>query len=513
MQKKGYTIISERLKIAPCPIGKSGFCCRNCLMGPCRVVSSEQLGVCGATQDLIVARNILRFVAGGASAHCGHSYHLLKYLNKQYPNDYIKRKAPKYLYNLWDELGIIPKIRLEHFKDISEAMHASTMGVNADYQDILKQCMKLGIIDGYYGMYLATELEDKRFGKPEIKKGKINLDCITPKKINIAVHGHEPMLAEAIAREAKKHKDINLVGVCCTGASLLAKHGIPLAAHFLLQEDVIATGLIEALVVDVQCIMPSVSDLCECYHTKLITTNELGIIPNARHMPIRNEREAQKVAEKIIVLAKDNKKNRKSDVEKLFKKQSTQPKKAVVGFSEENMGIKKIAGMIKNKKIKGIIGVVGCVNPRTDLKAWVNVFKKLSRDYIILTTGCMAFEFGRAGLLDGKRFFHLGSCVNNSRIADVLKRTADSLGKEITELPFLISCPAPITEKAVAIGFFFASTGVDVHFGYPFLLSSDINVAYFLENVLKHKFRSRIFLDTNPKSFYEKTSKGLTVYP
>src|SRR3989344_6397521 len=238
---KKTTLISERLKLLPCPIGKDGFCCKNCLMGPCRVLTKDQKGVCGASQDLIVARNILRFIAGGTSAHCGHSYHLLNYLNKEYPKNYIEKKAPKYLYKLWDKLEIIPKIRFEHFKDISEPLHLSTMGVNSDYKDILKWCIKLWIIDGYYGMYLATELEDRKFGKTRIQEGKLNLYCLDPKKINIAVHGHEPMLAEILVKEVKKHKDINLVGICCTGSSILSRHKIPLAANFLLQENVVAT--------------------------------------------------------------------------------------------------------------------------------------------------------------------------------------------------------------------------------------------------------------------------------
>lgn len=501
LKKENVPMISKRLKLQSCLIGKDGFCCKNCLMGPCKILNKEQRSVCGASQDLIVAMNILRFVTGGAAAHCGHAYHLLEFLNKKFPKNYIKAKSPSYLYNLWKELSIVPKIRFEPFKEISEALHISTMGVNSDYQDILKWCMKLGIIDGYYGLYLATELEDEKFGKPKIRKGKLNLGCLDPSKVNIAIHGHEPILAEAIVKEAFNDRNVNLVGVCCTGASLLAKHGIPLAANFILQEDVIATGIVDAMVVDLQCVMPSLSDLCECYHTKLITTNEIARMPNALHMPVKNEKDAQKIAKKIIKIARENRKNRRK--EEGFEKRHEKPKEVVVGFSEENINTKKLAGMIENKEIKGIIGVIGCVNPRTKAEEWINVLKQLSKKYIILTTGCMAFEFGKHNLLDGKRFFHLGSCVNNARIAEIFKRIADHLGKEITDMPFLISCPMPITEKSIAIGFFFASLGCDIHLGYPFLISSNTNIACFLENVLENKFKSKIFLEKSPKKFYD----------
>jgi carbon-monoxide dehydrogenase catalytic subunit len=429
---------------------------------------------------------------------------MLNYCRKKYPENYIEKKAPRYLYKLWEKLGIVPKVHFEHFKDISEALHASTMGVDADYKHILGMAMKLGIIDGYFGMYLATELEDKEFGLPSVRKGEVNLGVIKPDKVNIAVHGHYPALAEALAHETRKREnsDINLIGVCCTGATELARHGIPLAANFILQEQVIASGCIDAMVVDLQCIMPSLSDLVECYHTKLVTTNELCRMPNALHLPVSDRKSAIAVAKRIIVLARVNRKHRNKNKISL----STEKKEAIVGFSEHNLPLQEWAKMLADKKIKGIIGVIGCVNPRVR-ENWVDFYKELSKDYIILTTGCMAFELANAGLLDGKRFFHLGSCVHNSRIVEVFRKIAEISGRQITDLPFLISCPKPITEKAIAIGFFFAATGVDVHFGYPFLLTSDTNIAKFLVNLLKKDFRSKIFVEMNPAALLEKIKK------
>lgn len=180
-------MLKKRLEQNPCYIGLHSYCCKNCLMGPCIITKQNKEGVCGANLNLITSRNILRFTAGGASAHCGHAYHLLNFLNQDYPNNYIQKKAPKYLYKLWDKLGIVPKIKFEHFKEISEALHTSTMGVNAKYEEIMKWAMKLGIVDGYYGLYLATELEDKRYGKVKPKEGVLDLGVIDNKKINIAV--------------------------------------------------------------------------------------------------------------------------------------------------------------------------------------------------------------------------------------------------------------------------------------------------------------------------------------
>jgi carbon-monoxide dehydrogenase catalytic subunit len=492
--------LNERLKNEPCPIGLKSMCCDNCLMGPCRLYKPDDKGACGANQDVIASRNLLRVVAGGTAAHTGHALHILNFLGKRFPDKYIEKKAPQYLLKTWGKLGLMPKIKYEHFKDISEALHASTMGVNADYQDLMARAVKLGIIDGYLGLYLATELEDKTYGKHKIRKGKLNLGVIKPEKINIAVHGHEAGFADALVKEAKKQENINLVGVCCTGASLLSRHGISLAGNVVLQENVIATGAIDAMALDSQCVMPSLADLAECYNTTLITTNPLAKIPGALHLPVENELQARKTAKKIIEIARKNFKKRKKDM-----KIKGEEIEAVVGFDEKIAD--KLAKQLKKRKIKGVIAVVGCKNPRVG-EDWISIYEKLSRDYAILTTGCMAFELGKEGLLDGKRFFHVGSCINNARVAEIFNRIADKNKKRITDMPFLVSAPSPLTEKCIAIGFFFASIGVDVHFGYPMKIRTDSNMENFLKAVLKKHFQSRIFLETNPGILFRKIKKS-----
>lgn len=443
--------------------------------------------------------------AAGAAAHCGHAAHLLTYLGKELPADLLRAKAQPRLRKAWQAAGVLPDDGpAGHFKDISEALHVSAMGVGGDCRELLKWCVKLGIIDGYHGMYAATELEDANFGKPEIREGELNLACLSAKKTNIAVHGHEPAMLEALVTEARRHADVNLVGVCCTGTAFLSKYGVPLAAHFNLQEDVVATGLVEAMAVDSQCIMPSLPDLCECFHTRLITTSPLARLPGALHLPISGREDARRAAKKIIRIAKLNRKNRKLAHEALFKMKAGTPARAVIGFTEDNIGIEKIAGRLAGGELQGIVAAVGCVNPRTDSGAWVEVLKKLSADHLILTTGCLAFELGRHGLLDGKKFCHLGSCVNNARIAEIFSRLARRAGAPVSAMPFLVSCPMPMTEKSAAIGFFFAALGCGVHFGKPFPLSAGTRAARILEDLVKNECGGKLLLEPEPEIFYRK---------
>src|SRR3972149_8271643 len=58
-----------------CGFGELGVCCHLCYMGPCRIDpfgEGAQVGICGASADLIVARNMARAVASGAAAHSDH---------------------------------------------------------------------------------------------------------------------------------------------------------------------------------------------------------------------------------------------------------------------------------------------------------------------------------------------------------------------------------------------------------------------------------------------------------
>jgi carbon-monoxide dehydrogenase catalytic subunit len=58
--------------IKPCPIGSDGVCCKICAMGPCRLVGKAKTGICGATVDTVVARNLARMIAAGSAAHSDH---------------------------------------------------------------------------------------------------------------------------------------------------------------------------------------------------------------------------------------------------------------------------------------------------------------------------------------------------------------------------------------------------------------------------------------------------------
>src|SRR5450756_2980930 len=72
------TAFSRADSMKACAIGASGICCKNCSMGPCRLTppkkegDPEKRGICGATPEVVAARNFVRMIAAGTAAHSDH---------------------------------------------------------------------------------------------------------------------------------------------------------------------------------------------------------------------------------------------------------------------------------------------------------------------------------------------------------------------------------------------------------------------------------------------------------
>lgn len=569
-QADGVETIFDRAEtMKACAIGIQGTCCKNCSQGPCRLPLTKKetegedsrKGLCGATPETIAARNFARMVAAGAAAHSDHGRAVAEVFlaaarketkdytikdetklkaiagdfgvattvmegdeekerdiysiavevgekalgewGKQEGEIYYAKRAPQVRYELWKKLGIIPR---GIDREIVEIMHRTHMGVDQDYENIVKQCSRAALADGWAGSMMATDLQDVLFGTPYPIRGQINLGVLREDHVNIIVHGHEPLLSEMIVvvaqdpemiqyARSKGAKGIILAGMCCTANEILVRHGMPIAGNYLQQELAIITGAVDAMVVDVQCIMESLANVAACYHTKLITTNPRCRIASGETVHIEfDEHHALEDARKIVKTAIDNFPNRRADI--LIPKEKEE---MVVGFSYEAINY-HLGGTFRgsyvplndniiNGRIRGIGGVVGCNNARTmhDSAHLIVVKELLKNDVIVLTTGCNAMACGKAGLLtpEAARVYcgpglaevcdavgippvlHMGACVDNSRIlmaaTEVVK--AGGLGNDISDLPAAGCAPEWMSEKAISIGQYFVASGVYTIFG------------------------------------------------
>jgi carbon-monoxide dehydrogenase catalytic subunit len=551
-RKDGVETAWDRLQeqTPHCTFCEQGLSCRNCVMGPCRISpkgDKRQRGVCGADADVIVARNFGRFVAGGAAGHSDHGRDLIEVLEaivagktrdykitdedkltriaaeigiatdgrrimdiardlvEELYGDFGSRKAevafltrvPEKRRAIWKNLGITPR---GVDREIAEMMHRTHMGCDNDAPNTMLHAARTALADGWSGSMIGTELSDCIFGTPTPKMSKANLGVLKKDQVNILVHGHNPIVTEMIFKaandpeilaraEAVGARGVNLAGLCCTGNELLMRQGVPMAGNHLMTELAIVTGAVEAVVVDYQCIMPSMVPAAACYHTKFITTANKAKFTGAIHFDFKPETALQQ-AKEIVELAIDGYASRNQDRVEI----PVEPVEIMTGFSNEAIlaalggSLDPFLDAIKAGKIRGCVGIVGCNNPKVQQDSSnVGLAKALiARDILVLATGCVTTAAGKAGLLvpgaiemagPGLRevcgslgippVVHMGSCVDNSRIIHLCALIADALGVDISDLPVGASSPEWYSEKAAAIATYAVASGIHVHLGHP----------------------------------------------
>lgn len=275
---------------------------------------------------------------------------------------------------------------------------------------------------------------------------------------------------------------ITLAGICCTANEILMRKGIPVAGNFLIQELAITTGAVDAMVVDYQCIMPSLVPIADCYHTKLITTSPKAKIKGAMHIEFDPER-AFEIGKDIVKEAIEAYGNRNPDRVTI----PNHPVKMMAGFSAEAIigalggTVQPLIDAIVAGKIRGIAAIVGCNNPKIKQDyGHVTLTKRLiENNILVIQTGCSALATGKAGLLvpeaadqagEGLKeiakalgippVLHMGSCVDISRILTVAAAIAKELNVDISDLPVAGAAPEWMTEKAVAIGAYVVASGI-----------------------------------------------------
>lgn len=572
-QTEHPTSVFERsLENKPCPFGASGTCCKACFMGPCRVIEGREgrsVGICGASASSIVAKNFGRMVAAGASAHSDHGREvvhlflsaargeapgykirderklrslalfldieetkdvnelaikvgefLLGEFGRQEGEIAFARRAPAKRQELWKNWGVTPR---GVDREVVEMLHRTSVGVDQDHVNLIRQASRTSLADGWGGSMIATELQDILFGTPVPLRSKVNLGVLRENQVNIIIHGHEPALPEVLVQAAQDEEllslareqgatGINLAGICCTANEVLMRHGVPLAGSFVQQELAIMTGAVDLMAVDVQCVMPSLPTVAKCFHTEIVTTSEKAQIPGATPMIYHHSR-APELAKDIIRKAIDNFRNRGPvDIP-----QGTID--LIAGFSHETINYmlggrfrasyRPLNDAVIDGRIRGIVGVVGCNNTKINA-GYVHttlIRELIAHDVLVLSTGCAAICAAKDELLtpESAKFagsglreiceaigippvLHMGSCVDNSRLlvaaTEMVKE--GGLGDDLSDVPVAGCAPEWMSEKAIAIGQYFVTSGVFVGFGVGFpTIGSEVLSDYLFEGIEK----------------------------
>lgn len=537
-----------------CGFGEKGICCRICTMGPCRITPKAPKGICGATADTIAGRNYLRMAAAGAAAHSDHGRECVWKLYDASPEgnfhitdekkllklaaewgvetegrdiyeigrevaeiglgEYgkitgtsrmIQRANPERI-KCWEENDIVPRAI---DREVVTALHMTHVGCTADPNALVRAALKVGMADGWGGSMAGTEFSDIVYGTPMPNETEGNLGVLEKDYVNVICHGHDPAVAEMIVNAsedpeliklAKEQgaKGINVVGLCCVANEMAMRHGLKMVGNYLQQENAILTGVVDAIVVDLQCIFPNIGPVSECFHTKFYTTSPIAQIPYSTYLPVTSENGGE-VGYRIVKEAVENFKNR--DEGKIFIPEHK--RKASIGYScegiksrldtvtnshvdEELDTYKPLIDCIKSGVIRGAAAFVGCNNPkvRPDY-SHIEIMKKLiANDIVIVATGCAAQAASKAGLLEKEAkqicgeglkrvctladippVLHMGSCVDISRMMLLATGIAKDWGIDVPQVPVVGCAPEWMSEKAVAIANYVVATGIDTYLG------------------------------------------------
>jgi carbon-monoxide dehydrogenase catalytic subunit len=567
----------EALQDPHCGFGTLGLCCKNCNLGPCRIDpfgEGATKGVCGADADTIAARNLVRHIAAGSACHNDHgrefihtlhliatgktSYYEIKSVDKlkalaeeykiktegrdikeialelsnkmfaeygqQQGELSLIQRAPDKTKKIWRKYNLMPR---GIDRETTEALSRTHVGVDNDYKNLMLHGMRTALSDGWGGSMIATELTDVMLGKPVPLKATANFGVLKEDQVNLIVHGHVPLLSDMICIAAqdkelveyakqKGAEGINIAGICCTANEVLMRKGIPVAGDFLQQELAIITGVVELMLVDLQCIMPALAEVASCAHTKVVSTSPKARFPGFEHVEF-SEEESLPIAKQIVRMAIDNYPNRDKSKVCIPKDVS---RELIPGFTTEYVHImlggryratyRPLNDAIAMGRIRGVAGVVGCDNPKMHSgQTHVDLVRELIKnDVLVVQTGCSALACAKAGFLTPEAAFeyagaglkevceavgmppvlHLGSCVDNSRIltacCEMVKE--GGIGDALHELPIAGAAPEWMSEKAIAIGWYFVASGALVVFGQPFPVYGSPNLTkYVTEDVEK----------------------------
>ncbi len=563
-KEKGVTTAFDRVlaQQPQCQFGYKGICCRFCMMGPCRIKAEEgpaSRGICGANVWTIVARSVGLMILTGCASHAQHGNHIahvLHMISEGHTKDY-SIKDPDKLRRICSKMGIeiagkddntlareLAELALEDFRrlkgegdaawitktvtkdrnnrytshyvmphgihaTISDLVTQAHVGMDNDPVNLVFSAVRVGLAD-LAGKWIATDLSDIIFGTPQPVASEANMGVLNPKKVNIILHGHNPLLSEMIVAAARELEDeakaagaegIQLSGICCTGNEVLMRQGVPIVTSFSSQELAICTGAVDCMVVDVQCIMPALNTVAQCFGTRLITTSDIVKNPGTMHIDYQEDK-AMESAKEVI-----------REAIAAFKERGNRPvhipnvtNKVVAGWSLEAIydlfrtvnpdnPVRVLNDAILSGELKGVILMAGCNNLKTfQDQAHLEITKAmLKNDVFVISTGCNAQACAKEGLMDPanvdkycgeglKKFykrisekadlkyglppvFHIGSCVDNSRAAELLMDMADDLGVDTPKVPFVASAPEAMSGKATSIGTWAVAIGLPTHVG------------------------------------------------
>jgi anaerobic carbon-monoxide dehydrogenase catalytic subunit len=409
----------------------------------------------------------------------------------------LEALAPEERRLVWAKIGLQPTSAMA---EVFESLHRTGLGTDSDWRNAARQELQLGLAFFWGAVAVASFASEILFGPAKPGRGKVGFGTLGQGRgVKVAVHGHVPVLAEALVaatddpelrEEAARAgaEGFDLYGICCSGQELLGRHGIPSVTGILGQEFALATGALDALVVDLQCVLPGIMEVAREKGTAVITTSDSNRLEGADHLPA-DLLDLPGSARRILRRALEAYQGRDGSPRNV----PAVTAEARAGFDDRTIlqafgGEDRLLEHLRSGAIRGLVTMVSCNTPRVPFERSNVVLARelLKRGILITTTGCAGHALLDEGLAtDEAREFcapplrevleaaelppvlPVGACVDNTKTLLLWQRLAETAGLPLSSLPLFYVGAEPGNEKAVGMGVAFLLHGVNVLSGFP----------------------------------------------
>ena len=490
--EKGISLAWDRYEkqLPQCGFCESGLNCRDCLQGPCishPFRDESKVGVCGKDKDILGIHSLLRLVLQGTMSYLDQLSDFAKGVesgeispkNKGQADQIIKQvyglfgngetevleEFPEALIDSWKARGIYPEgIGRDLFK-ASQKLEGGIASVN----DTLLWAFKSSLL-GCVAQRLQGRLKRSVFGDIVPTELEVNLGVLQKGTPNILLYGHfSPLLKQKIAELAEKKK-VGVMGVCTD--PLLPPYSFSPVTNYASQEIPLMTGAVDLIVAGDQFVNPSLVDVAREWNVTIVPTEVLN-----------RGQDLKRFAEQIVDQAKkafDARSGVSRDIPDV--KES-----AVMGFSAENVDVKKIVKGINAGKIKGIAILAGSNNVKfTQDKEIVSMaLEFLKNDVFCISEGEASVSLAKRGFLNpqqqekncGKGLSDLLSSLGENipsildfggsqdgGVTDFLLGIARAGTKQLKDYPIIACFPEANRGMEVAKAIWTVATGISTYF-------------------------------------------------
>lgn len=574
----------EKIRCVYCLQGMS---CQLCTHGPCRISTQAgtDKGVCGIGPDAMAMRNLLMRNIMGAATYAHHAYEAFRTLKATGEGKtafkitdpdklrwmcgtlgitgkddrqlaillaealdremkvgadseslMVRAFAPKKRLPIWKKLNLTPA-GVQH--EIENSIASCLTNVDGDYASLAFKALRLGLSTIYTAQIGLEMTQDILFGTPMPHEVNVDMGIMDPNYVNIAFNGHQPWVGVATLQKARLDgyqkmardvgaKGIHIVGSIETGQELLQRFPVDdvfvgLMGNWLAIEPFLATGTVDALVMDENCSPPAIDQYAEKYQVALISVSTIIGVPGLEHKMPYYPAQVDEMAENCIKIAIENFKKRHGKIPPKVPKYTT---KAIAGFSTEAVlqaighDLKALVDVIAKGQIKGIVALASCSTLRNGPQDWntVTLAKELiKRDILVVACGCGnhglevagmcnmdAVNLAGAGLkavcgaLGIPPVLSFGTCTDTGRISMLVTALADHLNVDIPDLPIAVTAPEWMEQKATIDGIFAVAYGAYTHLSpTPFITGAPNLVKLCTEDV-ESLTGGKIALGDNP---------------